>query len=204
MGTPTRAIFFDLDGTLVRFTRAYEEILELSVAAVEGTEPDGWVEAYNETFFELFETFEPEPVRETFSRIDGSADPVALASSLLTHELEFTRPPDGVHGDLERLGADYKLGVLTNGVPAWQHQKLVAHDLDQYFDAFVASYAVGVHKPHSDVFQAAASRLEADEYAMVGDSDADVMGARDVGWAAWRYESGGFDAVPEAFGWPVD
>lgn len=191
-----KAIFFDLDGTLVRFTAPYEEILAGAVEAVEGVEPDGWLADYNDTFFDLFETFEPDPVRTAFDRVDGSTDAAALEQALLERELEHTCTPDGIHEDLERLAEDHALGVLTNGVPEWQEQKLRAHDLDRHFDAFVASYEVGVHKPHPDIFRAAGSSLEADRYAMVGDSDADVMGARDVGWATMRYDGQGFGDLP--------
>ena len=197
-----RAIVFDLDGTLLDFECDYGEILHETFRTVEGTTSEAWVAAYHQRFYEHFDDFEPEPVQNTFASIDGSVDAEALASTLLEYEIEHSITPATVHDDLARLGSEFRLGVLTNGVPDWQRQKLDAHDLGQYFDAFVASYDAGAHKPDPRPFAEAEARLEADAYAMVGDSDADIDGARNAGWAAHRYRGDGFGDLPSALEWP--
>lgn len=196
-----KAIFFDLDGTVLRFTREYREVLADAFGEVTGEARESWLDAYDGAFYEAFRDCEPDPVRGAFARVECDAPPDALARALLDCEIEACEPPGGVHADLERLGADYRLGVLTNGVPEWQRAKLRAHDLTEHFDAVVVSYEVGAHKPALAPFEAAEDRLLADAYAMVGDDDADVEGARRAGWAAYRYAGGGFGDLPDALDW---
>ena len=196
-----RAIFFDLDGTLLHFTREYREVLRDAVADVVGEAPDGDLEAYDRAFYERFEACEPKPVRTAFAELDVDADPDALRAALREREIEMCEPPADAAADLERLSEEYRLGVLTNGVPWWQRDKLRACGLAEYFDAFVASYEVGAHKPDVAPFREAEERLSADEYAMVGDDDADVEGAAAAGWTAHRYDGEGFGDLPEALDW---
>lgn len=194
-----KAIFFDLDGTLLRFTRAYGDVIADAIRAVEGEVPEGALAAYDEAFYEGFGACEPEPVRRAFEGI--GSDPDALAEALQREEIEMCRPPANADADLARLAEDYRLGVLTNGVREWQLAKLAASGLDEHFDVLVASYEVGAHKPDPAPFRAAEERLPADAYAMVGDDDVDVEGARAAGWTAHRYGGGGFGDLPGAIRW---
>ena len=194
-----KAIFFDLDGTLLHFTRDYGDVLADAIRSVEGDVPAGALDAYDEAFFEGFAACEPEPVRRAFEGI--GSDPDALVDALLEHEIGMCRPPDGADADLARLAGDYRLGVLTNGVPEWQRAKLEAAGLLDHFEVVVASYEVGSHKPDREPFGFAEERLPAEKYAMVGDSDADVEGARNAGWVAHRYEGGGFGELPGVLDW---
>ncbi|RKD98261.1 HAD family hydrolase [Halopiger aswanensis] len=194
------AIVFDVDGTLLRFDRPYREIVAGAIETVRGDAPAAWLDAYEEAFFESFLAFESEPVERAFGRIDGCSDPEPYATALLEAEIEALSPPDGVHDDLERLTAetDAGLGVLTNGVRDWQLAKLRAFDLEDYFDAAVASYKVGVHKPATEPYRALEERLPARRYVMVGDSDDDIDGAAQAGWTPYRYDGGGFGDLPAA------
>ncbi|WP_254543947.1 HAD family hydrolase [Halomarina pelagica] len=196
-----RAIFFDLDGTLLRLTCDYGDVLRSAVAAIEGDLPEEAIDGYGGAFYARFDACEPDPVRGAFAEIGLRSDPGEFADALLAHEVELSRPPRGTDATLARLSAEYELGVLTNGVREWQEHKLRAHGLFGYFDAFVASYEAGAHKPDAAPFRLAEERLPADEYAMVGDADADVEGARNAGWTAHRYDGGGFGDLPDALGW---
>lgn len=196
-----RAVFFDLDGTLIRFDRGYREILADAVRDVTGHAPAAVLDSYDDAFYRSFGDFEPKPVERAFETIQRHAEPEALADALLEREIEAGRPPDGAAEDLARLGERFRLGVLTNGVGRWQSAKLQAHGLEAYFDAFVASYEAGEHKPATAPFRLAERRLPADAYALVGDDDVDVQGALDAGWTAYRYDGDGFGALPGALDW---
>lgn len=192
------AIVFDVDGTLLRSDRPYREIVAAAIENVRDNAPDEWLDAYEEAFFESFFAFEPDPVERAFARIDGCSDPDPYATALLESEIEALSPPDDVHDDLERLADEFALGVLTNGVRDWQLAKLRAFDLEDHFDAVVASYEVGAHKPATEPYRALEERLPADRYAMVGDSDDDVDGAAQAGWTPYRYDGSGFGDLPAA------
>jgi putative hydrolase of the HAD superfamily len=192
----TRAIFFDLDGTLLEWRRGYREILAETFESVVNELRAEWIEQYNDAFYESFEAHEPNPVRRAFTSVVGCSKSDQLAEELRRQEARACHPPEGAYRDLERLSADDSLGVLTNGVPEWQRYKLREHDLERYFDAIVASYEAGAHKPNAAPYRAAERRLPADTYAMIGDDEADTDGARNVGWTTYRYDGGGFEDVP--------
>jgi putative hydrolase of the HAD superfamily len=195
------AIFFDLDGTLLHSTREYRDVLADAFRDVTGEVREEWIETYDETFFDLFRDCEPEPVRRAFAAAVDDTDPDALAMALREREVEMCEPPTDAASDLARLAEHHDLGVLTNGVPEWQRHKLRKHGLLSYFDAVVVSYGAGGHKPDTAPFRAAEERLPADSYAMVGDADADVDGARNAGWTAYRYDGEGFGPLPDGIAW---
>ena len=199
-----KAIGFDLDGTLISFREPYEHLLERTFESVVGTSRSVWIETYDDAFYELFATLEVNPVERAFDRVvatrDGfDADPNVLAAQLHSYECELSETPPSLEADLQHLRDEgYALAVLTNGVHDWQRAKLRSAGIEAYFDAVVASYDAGAHKPDLAPFRLLESRLGADTYAMVGDSDADVEGAKAAGWTAHRYDGGGFGALPAA------
>jgi putative hydrolase of the HAD superfamily len=195
----TDAIYFDLDGTLLHLSRGYGEILAETFRTVEGECRDEWLTAYDEAFFEAFQACDPEPSRQAFATVSDESE--ALATRLLELEAEYSSVPEGAHEDIAALGTQYRLGVLTNGMPDWQREKLRANDLERQFDTVVTSYEAGAHKPDSAPFERAESALPAAAYGMVGDADSDVEGAEQQGWAALRYDGQRFQDVPAAFGW---
>lgn len=205
MGRPTdstmRAVCFDLDGTLLRFTRDYSTLLADAMRDVTGSAPQAALDRYQERFFERFRALEADPVERAFQDARPDADAAALAEALLATEIEATEPPEGAQADLERLGSRYRLGVLTNGLPDWQRAKLRSHGLMDVFDGFVASYEAAAHKPAVEPFRLLEGRLPAEAYAMVGDDVVDVDGAAAAGWVGHRYDGSGFGDLPGAIDW---
>lgn len=196
-----KAIFFDLDDTLLHFTRDYRTVLADAFQRVAGECHDDWIDSYNRAFFDLHEDCHPDPYRRAFDAVGADCDPDAFVETLREREVGTCRPPENARADLARLSRNYGLGVLTDGVTDWQRHKLRAHDLEDFFDAVVVSYEVGCHKPDTAPYRLAEERLPADAYAMVGDSDSDVEGGENAGWATYRYDGRGFGDLPEALGW---
>lgn len=193
----TTAVHFDLDGTLLEFTRPYGTFVTATLTEHLGAAPDDLLERYDEAFFERFSAFDPAPVRGGMqavvdrAREDGviegrEPDVDEMVATLRAQEYDGTRVPDGLSALLDALAAGgCRLGVLTNGLPAWQRGKLEHHGLATRFESVVTSYAVDAHKPEPAVFETAAERLPADRHVMIGDDlEADVQGARDAGWDA--------------------
>ena len=180
-----RALVFDLDGTLLQYSRDYEDLITASFEDVCGSVQEPWLETYNETFFEEF----------------AACNADEFSQRLHDAEIAATVSPTEAHADLERLGEEFALAVLTNGLPDWQRGKLAASDLDSYFDAVVTSFDVGAHKPDPEPFREVERRIDADGYAMIGDSDDDVDGAEAAGWESLRYDGGRLGDVPAALDW---
>jgi len=188
----TTAIFFDCDGTLVRFERSYADLLRDVFEAELGGAPDRYLGAYDEGFSTAFESLDPNPVRQGMEAVLEEAaedgDPDAMAAALQAAEHEHTAVPEGTHESLDALQEPSRLGVLTNGVGDWQREKLAAHDLLPYFETVISSYDAGAHKPDPEPFEEARRRIDAGEYVMVGDSDSDIEGARNAGFVPVRVE----------------
>jgi putative hydrolase of the HAD superfamily len=192
----TTAVHFDLDGTLLQFTRPYGTFVAEVLDTHLGRAPDGLVAAYDEAFVERFAALEPAPVRGAMRAVVdraheegypvGEPDVDEMVATLSRAEYAGTRVSEGVPALLDRLAAaGCRLGVLTNGLPEWQTGKLDTHGLTDRFDDIYTSYEAGAHKPARELFAAAADRLPADRHVMIGDDfEPDVQGARDAGWDA--------------------
>lgn len=193
----TVAVYFDLDGTLIRFEREFEAILTTTIEEAVGRVEPAWVDAVGEYFWGYFRAFDGEPYRRAFADLFESeglgADPDAVARDLIGNELAATTVDPAVRGTVERLaGADGpRIGVLTNGVGAVQREKLRRHDLAEQFDEVLVSYEVGAHKPDDGAFEAARRRIDAERYVMVGDDlEADVVPAQRCGFEGIHVDEG--------------
>ena len=182
---PDRAVIFDLDGTLVdtapdlmRATnfvltgmgrrplempevRAFvghgaRALLTRGLAATGGL-PDG---------------YDVEPDYKRF--VDFYAANIAHSSA----------PFPGLLKLLDRLTAEgYGLGVCTNKLEGLSVLLLDALDLSRYFGSVVGPDTIGVAKPDPKPFYEAVNRLELDNprAIMVGDSETDILTARNAG-----------------------
>jgi putative hydrolase of the HAD superfamily len=214
----TPAVCFDLDGTLVRYDRSFDELVAATVAAHLGTATDEVVDAYTDAFVEAFEALEPQPYHagmdaalaraEDSPEIDDAAvtdvDSDALVATYRDREYAAGTVSEATRDSLADLGADpdTSVAVVTDGVGDWQREKLAHHGLEDLVDATVVSYEVGGHKTDGDPYEAVRDRLAADEYAMVGDSyHSDVEAPRRAGFVPVHYEDEGPDlfAVLRAF-----
>ncbi|MGC1480506.1 MAG: HAD family hydrolase [Chthoniobacterales bacterium] len=85
---------------------------------------------------------------------------------------------------LTRLALDYRIGLLTNGAPDLQREKIAASGLVNFFNAIVISGEHNVGKPKPEIFQRLLADLSVtpEEAVMVGNSmERDIAGARNAG-----------------------
>lgn len=189
----TTAVFFDLDGTVLEFTRPYAQILAETLEDRLGRSSDALVDLADRTFSEAFEAMEPNPyltaMEAVAAEVDREAEAPALVAALVEHELEATAVPDGGQELFELLAERHRIGIITNGVTEVQETKLEYHDLDDLFDPVIVSYDVGAHKPDPVIFAAARDAVDADEYVLVGDDyGSDVEAAREAGFEAIHFD----------------
>ena len=191
----TPVLCFALDGTLVHRTRSDGAVLR-DVFTAHGIEPtEQSLATATDSFRRAVDEMASEPHRRAMAAVvaatDAGADPDAMVETLRAETYAATTVADATRESLSGLGADSRLAVVTDGVREWQVGKLDHHGLTDLFDAVVASYDVGAHKPATEPFERVRKRLPAEEYVMVGDSDADVAGARGAGFVPIRYETDG-------------
>jgi len=185
-----RAIFFDLDGTLVALPDDFGELFEEALSD-HGVRADAERHEYfTEAFFDHLGSCHPDPyraamgdLREEFA-LDASAE--KLAESYAEREAAATELRPGARDALDALAGGecpVALGVLTNGGARGQRRKLAVHGLADYFEAVVVSAEVGAGKPDSEIFAAARDAIPADEYVFVADDlDRDVRPAQRAGF----------------------
>jgi putative hydrolase of the HAD superfamily len=184
-------VLFDLDGTLVEYRRSPGEVLADAFDAA-GVEPFFAVEAYYDRYLEFLRTTDTgdDLRRACFAAIAEEQGRDPEEGRAVAAAFEDIRDPSGVDllpgasEALERLAADHRLGLVTNGGPDVQDPKLAATGLTDYFETVVyAGYDVDP-KPDPAPFRRALAALDADAEAaaMVGNSlSADVAGANAAG-----------------------
>ena len=80
---------------------------------------------------------------------------------------------------LESLQGNYKLGMLTNGAPDLQREKINGAGIGSYFDMIIVSGDYGIGKPDARIFKII---LSANKAAMIGNSlKSDIKGAHSAG-----------------------
>jgi putative hydrolase of the HAD superfamily len=194
----TTAIYFDLDGTLLTFEQSYDSIVT-EVLADHVEDPAAAAETFRDAFGRHFEALDPHPYRKGMvavcERTGVEVDPETLVAALRDAECRHSQVSDAARESLAALGEDTPLGVLTDGVGEFQRAKLAHHDLLEHFESVIVSDEVGAHKPDQAIFERAREAIDADQYVMVGDSDADIDGAREAGFTPVRVERG--EDVPD-------
>lgn len=180
-----RAVFFDLDGTLVDLPDDFEAVFYGAMDDHRVSADDEHREYYAESFFEYLDECHPAPCRAAMADLCEEfglvVDFEELADAYVEHEVAGTAVEPGTAEALDAL--DAPLGVLTNGATASQHGKLAHHGLDEYFDATIISGEVGAAKPDPEIFAAAKDAVPADEYVFVSDDlERDVLPAQEAGF----------------------
>lgn len=116
----------------------------------------------------------------------------ALAHRYFQERRIYSRYPE-VDVLLKSLEGRYKLGIVTNGVPDLQQDKLEGCGLKSLFQAVVISGQVDIGKPDRGIFDQICQQLgvQPSECVMVGDNaERDVAGALNAGMKSVWVERG--------------
>ena len=122
--------------------------------------------------------------------------PMALVAELVAivrnHDPQLRLPRQSL-AVLQALRRDWRIGILTNGLPFTQARKIKALGLTDKVDAIVFAASTGAEKPDAAPFNEILGRLgaRADVSVFVGDDPAsDIIGARRVGMKTIRIRTG--------------
>lgn len=137
-----------------------------------------------------------------FAELDTA---VELASKFALTRRQLQRLMPDAKETLLRLKADYRIGLLTNGAPDLQREKIAASGLASSFAAIAVSGEHGIGKPQPRIFEILLAELgvSADRAVMVGNSlERDIAGAKNAQLAAaiWIQVAGSeeqADVVPD-------
>lgn len=188
---PIEAVLFDLDGTLCRYRRSSEEVLEAAFSEV-GVEPFFDASDYRARIGEFIDEasdkgelrelcFEAIAEEKGVPKRAGRRVGVAYTSLRDHANVEFLPCAEEL---LRVLDGEFVTGIVTNGEPRIQRPKLRSLGLDDAFDAVVYAGHDADYKPNPEPFRQALDQLALapEEVVYVGDSmEADVVGANRVG-----------------------
>jgi putative hydrolase of the HAD superfamily len=208
--TPTDAdaVLFDLDGTLVEYERSPGQLIDIAFESA-GVDP----------FFEVGEYFDrfEDHLAPGVSIAEGRANCFAEIAADRGYDPErgrtvaerFRAERDhsrvellpGATEALDALAADHALGLVTNGPPEMQGEKLASAGLADHFETVVFAGHDAAAKPDPEPFEAALSELDAaaDRALHVGNSlSSDVAGAHAAGLrSVWVPAESGIEPDPE-------
>jgi len=216
----TRAVFFDLGGTLLvmRRDRIYRRVLqetgrEMDIELIHSAYLKAeawWIPYYASRILNEKET--EEAYRQLDQRVFSELYPEeSERESLIVSKLVRKRWPEletdiplELYPDtepvLERLTGDgYALGLISNA-PADTSRAVRALGLTKYLGTIVISGAVGYTKPHPEIFRIALRNagVGAREAVHVGDLyEADVVGARNAGMEGILIDRDGSQSHPD-------
>jgi FMN phosphatase YigB (HAD superfamily) len=199
---PVETVLFDLDDTLCEYRRSPGDLIEVACESV-GVEPFFGQAEYEARYGEF--TDESDDVRDLRERCfaaiaaDRGRDPdlgreVARAFAA---ERDHTnvRPLPGAREAVETLASRHRVGVVTNGAPGMQRQKLSALPFADHLETVVHAGYDAPAKPAADPFHDALAALDGrpERAVHVGNSlTSDVAGAHNAGCrSVWLRQPGG-------------
>lgn len=189
--TDVDAVLFDLDDTLCEYRRTTGELLELSFERA-GVDPLFTAGDYRDRYGDFVDVSEdiPDLRRQCFAALaeEAEADPAVgeRVADVFSGERDHSdvRPLPGAEAAVDRLAEEYRLGLVTNGAPKMQVEKLEALSFADAFEAIVyAGYDVPA-KPDPAPFHRGLDALDAtpERAVHVGNSlESDVAGAAAAG-----------------------
>ena len=185
-----KAIFFDLDNTLVDRTQAAYRMFCDIVADCLPQYPKSSIEYENAVqslmIWDEYGTIEKSHVFGRFcKKYDLNENLVAELSDRWMNEFgNYAIPFEKSEETLKELSKKYRLGLLTNGHSKMQRRKLEKSGFEKYFETIIVSGEQGIHKPDVRIFQMACDSigLKPEEIAFVGDTfTTDILGACQCG-----------------------
>jgi putative hydrolase of the HAD superfamily len=200
-----RLILFDLDNTLLHLHEYWEESMKeaFKQTAVTSTieinelysifkeQDELYCKLYDEGVISLWEFRRDRFIKtlEHFDRVATNEDAIQfheLFTSLTNH---FIKPSAKLDHTLALLSEKYLIGIVTNGTPDFQRNKIKQMGIGRYFkdEHLFISEEVGYSKPAKEIYQLAMDtfHVAANEVVFVGDSlKNDVIGPMNHGMLA--------------------
>ncbi len=188
-------VIFDADGTLFDFERAERSALERTLGSFEvGLSPEIYA-AYRAISLDLWSSFERGEIDSQrlrvarFERLIGDLrldlNPADVSLRYIRNLGSERRLLPEAEAIVERLAADFRLLLATNGIADVQRRRFEGSVIRRHFADILISDEIGVAKPDPRYFDEAFARMgnpARSEVLMVGDSlTSDIAGGAGYG-----------------------
>jgi len=198
-----KAIFFDLDDTIVNSRKAEKEAiceLKKTFKEFDKIKAEEFEKEWYKNALELYEkynrreiTFERQRidrVKRTFSKyniIKNDEEALSIFQVYLKYYEKNWQLFSDTGKVLDELKEKYKLGIITNGDGIQQRQKIEKTNIKNYFSEIIISSELGISKPDKKIFEIACEKIKENPQncIMVGDNYLnDIQGALNAGFDA--------------------
>ncbi len=186
-----KAVVFDVDNTLVDFTKWKNAAVDAAIGAMIDAGLDLTREQAHKKVFEIYERkgIEYQEVFDDFlHEVLGYVDYRVLAAGIVAYrrarEGALVSYPHVSLALLRLFRMHLKLAVVSDAPRMQVWMRLVQLDVDMFFDTVVTFDDTGVRKPAPEPFRKALELLKVrpEEAVMVGDwAERDIIGAKTLG-----------------------
>ena len=190
-------LLFDIDNTLLDFSRSEAESLEkaLLTHGYSAFDPKIHIPVYREVNREIWAAYEKglisseelriERYRQYLEKIDCTADPSAVSADYISFLSQSAHVYDGVEDMLECISGNVPMAIVTNGLESVQKPRLHLSGLTRFFDTVIISDEVGAAKPAPEIFTIARNELgvsDGQKGMIIGDNlYSDILGGINTG-----------------------
>ena len=186
-----KAVLFDIDNTLYNTKALVVNSRRNAVKAMIEAGLDVNVEDALKKLSEIVRKYGPN-YDQHYDRLlevyDIPSNPRIISAGIIayhTTKVAYLVPySDTTPTLLKLVSRNIKLGVVTDGIPAKQWEKLIRLGLQHFFDVVIISEEYNTQKPDEKLFKEAVKKLslKPSEVMMVGDRvDKDISGANKAG-----------------------
>lgn len=195
-----KAIFFDLDDTLVNSRKAEKEaayIFKKQFSEFDNMNKEDFEKLWHKTAIEQYKRYEKGEisykdhkigrVKSVFSKFNIKKDDDEAFNIFNIYLKEYQKNWklfNDATEILEKMKKDYKLVLITNGDSSQQRNKIKKTNIGKYFSEILISGEVGIIKPKKEIFELACKKIgeEPSNCVMIGDNyKLDIEGAKNAG-----------------------
>ncbi|MCK5152724.1 MAG: YjjG family noncanonical pyrimidine nucleotidase [Spirochaetales bacterium] len=191
-----KTLLFDLDGTILDFSKTEEAAINAAYKIVFETKPtENLLSVYHKINSDLWKEFEKGSIKiedlkkkrfsDLFVHFDLNAHPEVFSDIYLSELGKGGYLLEGALDILNLCEKKYRLAAVTNGIGDVQRSRIDKAGIGHYFETIVISEDVGIAKPDPEIFIITFENMnltQKDEVLMIGDSlSSDILGGINAG-----------------------
>ncbi|MCK5674671.1 MAG: YjjG family noncanonical pyrimidine nucleotidase [Spirochaetales bacterium] len=205
-----KTLLFDLDGTILDFSKTEEAAINAAYKTIFDTKPtENLLTVYHKINSDLWKEFEKGSINikdlkkkrfsDLFVHFDLNAHPEVFSNIYLSELGKGGYLLEGAMDILNFCKKNYRLAAITNGIGDVQRSRIRVAEIEHFFETIVISEDVGIAKPDPGIFTITLKNMKLmnkKEVLMIGDSlSSDILGGINAGIDTCWINTNGIDPV---------